>query len=1299
MKGLLALCIVVAVALIGSALFVPFQASGSSTVSRAAHGAAIQTQSAAVSPSHLSSASPAVQNNAAKSGNPFVSAAMQDGVPLKYVYIPAAKTVPRFKNGVYQIGYAQSPAPMGIGAYGIRNVSGQLEAFSYTTSTFNASVNLTSLRPFLLANDAPSSVSIQLNAVTLNTTLFGVSAYDFWTQNVAFYSARQHYLELIDNIWNFSSPAVLMSSNAIYSHTAFRVPYPYAYIGIGPTIPNVSTPFNLSLQLQTAVIGGMDTVFFNYSVMYTNSSSGKLQAAHGVFDEVQFNSLNGLQGYAAPPTSYLVTGSYVTPTGFIPWDAEIMIGGPGGGSSTDIYSIGGTLSLMYMNSANAMANVPSAYDVGSETGETSTGIAVAWNANHQAILSAGPSLVYGMWGIEPFAGDTTYTGTVSPSNAFMFVSPGAPVSSSLGDNGWVPLAVSGQFNFTLPTGTYYQETMMSYYTPVSGALASGSITLSSNPSLGIYTPLYAWNNYQLANISIGGKGTLSSPYIADNYTHTYISPLFANINDYGFESFSGLLIANTTMYFDAMNMPPLLTTYQMPQAQLYADFYGIPLLDGMTFEIYGASHVSIYGARLISGSLASYYAAGFPDADMMVWNSTSVLIAGSVFYAENSISLLVYNPSTVKGNNTIWGNWFTTSSYAGGGGLYMSSSGNTVFNNYFGDAKGSNAYTPRSDPYTGLPVVYVDTWNVTKSPATTKFTVNGITLTGSIVNTPYVGGNYWDDYVPGSTLPFNESGNIEVGGDYVPLVITDGYYPVVFVAADMLPGTQWSVNVSGYMKTTTLPAIIYYGLNGTYSYTAMSSTGFITPSSGSVTVGGYGVVTDLYILPTYTLTVTETNLPPGFNWGVLAAPISPAFGQVFQISNASTITLELPIGYYLIEYGALGYYYTNIPEYLEYGYQAKEMPITSNVSLSVSVPPIYTQLIVEESGLATGAAWSADVWMVLNNTAIQIANMSSTSAVLYFPVVMGIYEIQFYAPGYMADPVSEMVGVYGTTYVSVAFIQLFSLTFTETGLPAGTTWTVDLYSSSGYAATASGSGSSITLMVPAGTYSYTLIASSSSYNTVSGTVAVAGNENVNAPFTLSQYATVTVTFTETGLSAGTQWWVTFNGQTQGSTGSSISFTTTPGTYYYQAYSNGSTSPQGSGYLNVKGSMSVSVQFMPQTYTVTFIEQGLPANASWSINFNGQPLTTNKQLIVLSVPAGSYSFSVGNVSGFKTSVSTSTINIGHNTIVVVQYQAVKKITPSSSLSTYGFDALFLVVGLVVGAVGVLLYARRKMGRKQ
>jgi len=91
-----------------------------------------------------------------------------------------------------------------------------------------------------------------------------------------------------------------------------------------------------------------------------------------------------------------------------------------------------------------------------------------------------------------------------------------------------------------------------------------------------------------------------------------------------------------------------------------------------------------------------------------------------------------------------------------------SSSSNLIHNNYFNNT--NNAY---------------DDGNNLWSTAKTK----GVNIIGG----PWLGGNYWSDYVGedmdgdglGDTLlPYNSSGNVQTGGDFLPLVKPAASQPV-----------------------------------------------------------------------------------------------------------------------------------------------------------------------------------------------------------------------------------------------------------------------------------------------------------------------------------------------------------------------------------------------------------------------------------------------------------------------------------------------------------------------------------------
>ncbi|MGC8630214.1 MAG: hypothetical protein ACP5T1_04390, partial [Thermoplasmata archaeon] len=164
----------------------------------------------------------------------------------------------------------------------------------------------------------------------------------------------------------------------------------------------------------------------------------------------------------------------------------------------------------------------------------------------------------------------------------------------------------------------------------------------------------------------------------------------------------------------------------------------------------------------------------------------------------------------------------------------------------------------------------------------------------------------------------------------------------------------------------------------------------------------------------------------------------------------------------------------------------------------------------------------------------------------------------------------------------------FTVTFTESGLASGTSWSVTFNGVQENSTT-----STITFTgISAGTYSY-MVSSITGYRAVpSGTVTVTGNSSVQISF-VAVPTSFTVTFTESGLASGTSWSVTFNGVQQNSTTSTITFTgISAGTYSYTIQNVSSYVSPGAATITINGNSNVNVAFAKSPSTPSGISSFL-----------------------------------------------------------------------------------------------------------
>ena len=519
---------------------------------------------------------------------------------------------------------------------------------------------------------------------------------------------------------------------------------------------------------------------------------------------------------------YVAEGYGVNALG-LPDDFEFIIGGPGGGSNFDAFNASAAMGLYYWEAgARVFRVVPSAYDVGGDTGETAAGLASTWAAGADAALggppgpaaylSQGPSFLTGEWNVtNATAGSTVLHLRLAPQNGFTFLAAGTAPSESAFQ--WVPPAGP----YTVVPGEYSVVALASHFIPDSTTLltAPGSswlnLTLSGDPSAGVYTPLWALSNADLPNISssCGGGGCtlwndesrpLGSP---SDWATAY--PWFGAFNDFFYPELPGILLWNVTHV--VMASPPSLEVLTPSWLRNESLRFGTPSSNDLPTFCYDDSAIRLAGAGAIGGwwFAGSYLGPAAAQASVVFWNTSASLVANNTFLTSGE-GLFLYGGT----NNTIVGNTFLNylplapdegsiaGAVAGTAGLFEAERGDggaggsgcgcadLVYNNAFGTY--FPAIEPTVDPYTGLPprLPFDARWNVTPTPGP------------NIVGGTELGGNFWWNYGdstdPYWVLPYNASGEISTGGDEHP-VVPEPLWTVTFVEQGLPTGTSWRVGI------------------------------------------------------------------------------------------------------------------------------------------------------------------------------------------------------------------------------------------------------------------------------------------------------------------------------------------------------------------------------------------------------------------------------------------------------------------------------------------------------------------------
>ena len=571
-------------------------------------------------------------------------------------------------------------------------------------------------------------------------------------------------------------------------------------------------------------------------------------------------------------------------------------------------------------------------------------------------------------------------------------------------------------------------------------------------------------------------------------------------------------------------------------------------------------------------------------------------------------------------------------------------------------------------------------WSVTLGGTPANSTTSSITFARSNGTWAYTVGSvvgYTANRSSGAVTVNGVSASVSVRFSPVP----PGEYSVTFEESALPTGTNWSVTVNGTTESSSGATVVFMESNGTYAFSVGSVAGYTaSPSSGAVMVNGTAVTESITFTPvTYTVTFTESGLPSGAIWYVNIT------GQPSASSTSTTIVLHLQNGTYT---------YTVATALKAYQPTGGSFRVNgANTGVSVSFTPVAYTVTFAEHGLPSGTSWS----VTLNG-----APESSTTSTITFTEANGTYAFSVRSvTGYTAGPSSGAVIVNGTAVAeSITFTQVsYPVTFTESGLPTGTSWSVTLGGTPANSTT-----SSITFARSNGTYPYSIADLPGWHQATlpyTGSVTVNGSTRIEPTLTFAP-VTYAVTFTESGLPSGTSWSVTLNGNSQSSTGSTNAFSEPNGTFSYSIATGAmyaATSPGGA--VTVAGAATRESITFVGAFEITFHRpSGTPVGGSWTVYLNsttgpGIVRTTSSGSLAIRMPNGTYSYSIV-VPGSPSLTTRGTVVVQGSNVVANPSSA----TPSTFLGFPGTTGYYILAAVIVGlvlALAAVWALRRRPGK--
>ncbi len=289
----------------------------------------------------------------------------------------------------------------------------------------------------------------------------------------------------------------------------------------------------------------------------------------------------------------------------------------------------------------------------------------------------------------------------------------------------------------------------------------------------------------------------------------------------------------------------------------------------------------------------------------------------------------------------------------------------------------------------------------------------------------------------------------------------------------------------------------------------------------------------------------------------------------------------------------------------------------------------------------------------------------------YYDVVLGHNANYSALPGY--DLVTGMGSINAYNFLADLSGTKYNVTFRETGMNASNTWSVEV---NGVSHNSNGSYVNFTLIN--GSYRFTVpVVGYNVSDPVAGNFTVHGS---NVLIDLQFKRGYQVSFSQNILPSGTAWTMKAWNYTASTLNRTIQLYFPNGTYTYRVVSSDPNYYGSTGTFTVNGAaLAIAVNFTRGIFNVTFVEEGLPSNHTWSVSNGTRTISTNNTSLTFTLLGGQYSFTVPPAGKYIANRTTISLNTdGMNKTVYLNF-------------SYGYFITFNATGIPQGVQWNILIA--------